>query len=205
MTEEDLVRRYPRLFHVTEVGAWESIQVHGLLPASMLLDRLGVTGPERERLEAWPRPHHRRFDDPLLGSVQLQDNRPLQVGPLRRCLDDGLDVADWCRMLNARVFFWADEQGLARLLGARWMRGRVREVLVFATERLLERARGPVETSRINSGAAWMRAARRGLGTFEKLGEGDPRRRVLEVVVHGWVEGPAGCLVERRKVEPRAG
>src|ERR1700753_2707160 len=56
MTEAELITVFPRLFHVTDGRAWPSIQKHGLLSTSALLDlyegggegRLVLEPPRRE-------------------------------------------------------------------------------------------------------------------------------------------------------------
>lgn len=51
MTEDDLgelLRDCPVLYHMAARGSWESIQRHGLLSTSALLDLFGVMGDRRE-------------------------------------------------------------------------------------------------------------------------------------------------------------
>jgi hypothetical protein len=75
----------------------------------------------------------------------------------------------WLRILNSRVFFWASQDGLDRLLGARLNRNRVREVLVVDTLSLAKAYADQMELCPINSGATIRKAARRGLNTFSPL------------------------------------
>ena len=42
MEIERLISRYPTLYHMAEDGSWESIQRHGLLSTSALLDRFEI-------------------------------------------------------------------------------------------------------------------------------------------------------------------
>ena len=56
LTPELLADIYPRLYHMAEVNSWDSIQRHGLLSTSALLDFFGYSGPERERIESARRP-----------------------------------------------------------------------------------------------------------------------------------------------------
>ncbi len=51
MTVEEFCAAYPRLYHMAEAAAWPSIQRHGLLSTSALLDLYGVAGAERARIE----------------------------------------------------------------------------------------------------------------------------------------------------------
>lgn len=205
MTPEDLAALHPRLFHITTPGALPGILQHGLLPTSALLDLYAVPHPGRDAIEASRRPGSITLHHPVHGAATITDNLPLHVRALEACLDDGLQPVDWFRILNARVFLWATEQGLARLLNARLNRTRPRTVLVFDTFGVARACAGRVEISAINSGATIRRPARRGLETFTPLarhsypewrrlrGRSD---RILEVTVVGGIPAPALHLVD---------
>jgi hypothetical protein len=128
MDDEELIEGCPRLFHVTETGAWPSIRRRGLLSTSALLDLFSLPEPLRSQIEAQPRLRDVVLADPHVGRVVIRDNRPLRPHILRSCLK-GL-VSDWCRLLNARVFFWASERRLRNHLRARGHRGQPRDILV---------------------------------------------------------------------------
>lgn len=200
MSPEELAERHPRLFHVTEPGAWPSIARFGLLSTRRLLDLFAVGAERRAHLATRRRPEAVALEHPQYGQVVLNDQRSLSESALRRCLDDGLEPADWIGMLNDQVFFWADEAGLDwadeagldRLLTARMNRERPREILVVDTLSLARAHLGRVEISPINSGATLRRPARRGLGTFTPLGamsfdtwrrKRGQRDAILEVVI----------------------
>ena len=209
MTPDELAARHPRLFHVTEPGAWPSIRRLGLLSTSRLLDLFEVGAGARQALETQRRPGAVRLNHPSHGAIVLNDNLPLSETALAGCLDDGLKPVDWLRMLNARVFFWADEDGLGRLLGAKANRGRARDVIVVDTLGLARAHADRMELCPINSGATLRRPARRGLSTFSPLAAhayDDWRRlrgqrdRILEVVVRGGVAD-----IERHVLEVRTG
>ena len=196
MTPEDLSTRHPRLFHVTEPGASASIRRFGLLSTSRLLDLFDLSGNERAALELKRRPAAVPLCHPRYGQAVLNDNLPLSERGLASCLDDGLIPADWLKMLNARVFFWADADGLDRLLTARVNRDRPREVIVVDTLGLARAHADRMELCPINSGATLRRPARRGLATFSPLAAHsyDQWRRlrgrldrIREVVVRGGV------------------
>jgi hypothetical protein len=162
---EELIDHFPRLFHVTEAGAWPSILRHGLLSTSALLDLYGIDDASRVAIETEPRPGAVLLDDPTLGRAVVRDNRPLRVDILRRCLDG--TVSDWCRALNTRVFFWATERRLENHLRARGHRDQPREVVVVDTARLLARDGAAVTLCAFNSGSAlYPNAPRRGPGSF---------------------------------------
>ncbi len=214
MTPEDLAARHPRLYHVTDPAAVDGIRQHGLLPTSDLLTRFGLTGDARRAIECQPRTTGVVLTHPVYGQVTITDNSPLSMAALAACLDDGLSPEQWLLQLNRRVFFWADEEGLARLLGARLNRGRDRAVLVLDTLSLARRHAERVELSAINSGATIRRPARRGLATFTPLGvcSFDAWRRlrgridrVREVTVVGGVADVARHIVEVRHRRAGAG
>jgi hypothetical protein len=168
MDDEELIERFPRLFHVTEAGAWQSIRHHGLLSTSALLDLFGIAEPLRSRIEARPRPRDFILEDPRLGRVVIRDNRPLRPHILRGCLKGA--ISDWCRLLNARVFFWANERRLRTHLRARGHRGQPREVLIVDTRRLLARHHDSISLCEFNSGSTlYPNAPRRGPHSFLPL------------------------------------
>ncbi len=207
MTPEQLAARHPRLYHVTTPGAWNTISRLGLLSASALLDLFRLDADRRAELTARRRPREVRIEHPLHGTAVLNDNLPLSERALASCLDDGLTPQDWLGLLNGRVFFWADPQGLDRLMGARMNRNRPREVLVFDTLGLARAHAENIEISPINSGSTIRRPARRGRATFTPLlakSYADWQRqrgrqdRILEVTVRGGVADIARYLVEVR-------
>ncbi len=64
MRVEELVRNYPRLFHMAAAGAWPSIAAYGLLPTRDIVATSALTGAERALIV-----HHQRrrpvtFDHP---------------------------------------------------------------------------------------------------------------------------------------------
>lgn len=201
MTPEALAARHPRLFHLTAPGAIQGIVRHGLLPTSGLLDLFEVPMAARVPVEGARRPASVVLVHPVHGRAEITDNLPLHMRALAACLDHGLTPVDWLRMLNERVFFWADEAGLDRLLNARINRGRARDVLVLDTLGLVRALAERVALSTINSGSTVRRAARRGLSTFVPLLE-HRSGRILEVTVVGGVTGIGEHVREVRERRP---
>lgn len=207
MTPNELAARHPRLFHVTEPGAWPSIERHGLLSTNAALVHFDAPRDIIAKVSAHPRPATITLDHPENGTLILNDQLPLNEKALTVCLDGGLSPQDWLRILNDRVFFWPDEANLERLLGARINRGRVRDVLVFDTLSLAHAAHDRMELSPINSGATIRKPARRGPETFtpisalsyrnwqRKRGRRDTVREVT--VVHA-LSNPGAHLLEIR-------
>jgi hypothetical protein len=168
MTPDDLAERYPRLFHLTAPDALDGIMRYGLRSTSSLLRDCEMTAPERARIETSRRPDEVALQHPLVGPVTINDNKPLHEARLARVLDDGLSPADWLRMLNARVFFWAREDGLRSLSSAAANRVRPRLVLVVDTRRLTQAYADWIDLCPINSGAT-RGITRRGLATFTPM------------------------------------
>jgi len=107
---------------------------------------------------------------------------------LKRCLQDGLKPRDWYELLNARVFFWATEERLERLLGADAYRERPHTVLTLDTRSLVTDHSDRIVLSPINSGCTRPFPHPRGRSTFLPLREYPfqywrKRRRSSEAVV----------------------
>ena len=51
MSPEEFSEIFPSLYHMAELGTWESIRRHGLLSTTALLDLYEISGKEREVLE----------------------------------------------------------------------------------------------------------------------------------------------------------
>jgi hypothetical protein len=208
LTHETLAARWPRLFHLTEVGAWPAIQRDGLLSTSLLLDLYKICGAEREALEAAKRPQTVAIHHPDHGTAWIHDNRPTNLIALRRTLT-GMSEDDWFRELNRRVFFWLSETRLDRLLTAQYNRGRPHDVLVLDTRHLLEVHGNRVELSHLNTGAVH-RAANypRGAGTFRTIrdypwrerSKAAPREPIVELTVPGALTDVASFVVDVRTV-----
>jgi hypothetical protein len=165
----EFAERYPRLYHMAEVGSWEGIRRHGLLSTSALLDRWEVRGAARTELEKRRRPESVTITHPKHGDAVIRDQKPMDDRGLQKSLRDGLSPADWYEILNGRVFFWVCEDRLARLLGARAYRGRRQTVLTIDTAGLLERHAKRVTLSPINSGCTKPNPQPRGRDTFLRL------------------------------------
>jgi hypothetical protein len=209
MTPEELSSRHPRLFHVTFPGAWDGIRQRGLLPTSRLLDVFELPTEQRDRIERARRATAIAIAHPLHGTAVINDQLPMSETALADCLDDGLEPADWLSMLNRRVFFWCDEEGLARLLGARANRTRALDVLVVDTLGLARAYARKIELCPINSGATIRKPARRGLSTFTPLLElsyaawsqkRNTRDRIREVTVVDGVPDIERFVLEVRRV-----
>lgn len=168
MTPIQLVRNYPRLYHMAVPGSWPSIRSQGLLSTSGLLDLHRVNGEERRRLEVELRPECVPITSPR-GHAIIRDQKPMSMNALRGCLTGGLEPADWLRILNKRSFFWLTKARLLRLLSGRAYRNRPQVVLTVDTESLINAHGERVELSRINSGSTIYNPQPRGLDLFRSI------------------------------------
>jgi hypothetical protein len=166
MTPGDIAARHPVLWHLAEAEGAAGIAARGLWPAADLVALFGADPrPVTER-----RPGPVVLRHPVHGVAVLNDNRPLSMRALARCLDDGLTPRDWLAMLNARVFFWPDRRRVDRLAAAAGNAGRRKVLYEVDTRSLLDAHADRAEITPINSGSTVRRAARRGLSTFTPIG-----------------------------------
>jgi hypothetical protein len=154
---------------MAESGTWPSIKKYGLRSTSSLLDLYGITGKERDIIEATRRASAITLKAPGLPPAVIRDQAPINEAILSEILKDELEPSDWYRILNSKVFFWVTEKRLNKLLGARLYRGRAHTVLEVDTAKLLEKHLDQTTLSPINSGNTMMAAACRGLDTFQPL------------------------------------
>ena len=170
MDTETLITTFPRLFHVAEAGAWESIKQHGLLSTSALLDVAGLEGSDRHAIESERRP----AGVTLRGtSFVIRDQKPMSDNKLRRCLEgSGMSPRDWYELLNGLVFFWLAEDRLRTLLNARSYRDRAHDVLTLDTRSVVTAYAQQVRLSPINSGSTLFASApARGPQTFRSIAD----------------------------------
>ena len=209
MTEEELVRHFPRLWHMAEDGSFESIKEHGLLSTSALLDRYGVAGHERVALESRWRPQSVTISKDGLPNAIVRDQKPMTESALQKCLAADVTPEQWFEILNDRAFFWLSRDRLRGLLGARAYRGRPQEVLTVDTADLLRSHRANVELSPLNSGATIYNPQPRGRDTFLPISDYPFQERrktravdksVVELVVRGGVPDIADHLIAAHRI-----
>lgn len=212
MDVDELIRRYPHLFHLTEAGSWPAIATHGLLPASEIVSTSAHSPSEQVEILSRPRPRALSIDHPLFGRAVIRDQTPLRAHILERVLL-GMSVEQWLATLNDRVFFWLHPQRLNQLLDARRNRGRPHDVLVVDTASLIAKHHDRIELSAINSGATLFPGApARGPFTFrtiedypyaERRRHHTPQTAVVELAVLGGVPDIADHVVNvHRRLGP---
>ena len=185
-TPEEIVARYPVVFHMAEAGSWPSIRCHGLLSTSALLDLFEVEEPDRTKIESEWRPDSVRISHPERGGAIIRDQGPMGPDSLTPQLDR-MSTSQWYRLLNGKSFFWATRDRLNRFLNARPYRNIVHDVLTVSTSDLLRRHFSRITLADFNTGVtAFGPRHPRGPDAFKTiedftLGNGNPG--IVEVVV----------------------
>lgn len=170
LTPTILAERYPRLYHMAEANSWGSIERHGLLSTTALLDLFEYSGIEREMIESQRRSSSVVIKHLVYGTAVIRDNIPMRESALEKCLQ-GYTPREWYELLNRRVFFWVSKERLFRLLRAREYRRKRQTILTVDTARLLERHADRVTMAPINSGATLYNPPKRGPGTFQRISD----------------------------------
>jgi hypothetical protein len=150
-----LIELYPRVYHMAERGAWDSIRTHGLMSATAVLDHLAIEGGDRARFES---EHRNQKMDVRAGNpsnIVLRDQKPMPEGRLIQVLTDGTTPRQWYELINHKVFFWAEEQRLHRLLGARDYRKLEHDVLTLDSATFIPAYAEAIWLCHMNSGNTW--------------------------------------------------
>lgn len=153
ITIDQLVDHYPRVYHVAEKGALDSIEAIGLLSTTAILDRLSIEGASRAEIELQPRRTTIELHDPEIGIFIVRDQKPLSASKLEKCLGDGISVEEWCSLLNRKVYFFLDRAQANKLLEAREYRDRSHFVLEFDTRSLASAYQSTVTLAAMNTGS----------------------------------------------------
>lgn len=196
MTVEELLAVYPRLWHMAMDDSWPSIEKHGLLSTSALLDLYGYTGEKRNLIEARHRPQSIPIEAKGLPGAIIRDQKPMSDSALKKCLLDGLAPVDWYRTLNKKCFFWLSRKRLQGLLQAKAYRAYPQVVLTVDTASLLKGTEKNVLLCPYNSGSTIMKPVKRGNDTFRTIADYDfatwkkargKKGAVVELVITGGV------------------
>jgi len=169
LTPKYLAERWPRLYHMAEASSWESVKRHGLLSTTALLDLFGISGAQRDAIEAARRPESVPIHHADHGTAWIRDNKPINETVLRRTLT-GMSEPDWYRTLNGRVFFWLSERRLEKLRNAPPYRQREHDILTVDTKSLVDVYATEIQLCHLNSGAVHPAADYpRGAGSFQPI------------------------------------
>ena len=167
-TVQQIVDLYPRLYHLAERDSWPSIEKHGLLSTTAILDLFGKSGSERYSIESEWRPSSVTIKHDLYGTAVIRDQRPMPPDALRAVLTNGVTPRQWYEFLNGKVFFWPTKDRLNRMLRA--YSGQAHILIVVDTYALIERHMDEITLSPINSGFARFKRGNRNFDTFQNIG-----------------------------------
>ena len=153
MTPDQFLDRCKFVCHVGPVGVWEQIAKHGFRTAEQLILESDLSEDERQRLLSTPRRESIRLS--VAGEeVLLRDQGPLFARKdLLSVLGDGLDVSDWVRLLNRRVYFFTDQISMQRLRDKYVELDGAQEVIWLSPLRVIRTEGLCLELTSQNSGA----------------------------------------------------
>lgn len=207
MDLQRFVERYPRLYHMAEVGTWPSIRDRGLLSASAVLDLFGIAGRQRAPFEARQRTEMMTVLPGQADAIVLRDQKPMPPDRLVKALPSGVSPEAWYRLINGKVFFWAEEHRLFRLLGARAYRNIPHDVLTLNTASIVAAHLERLWVCHMNSGNTWPAPHARTPDIFQRMSNypvrknGNPIKPVVEVVVDEGVPDIARHVVALRRMQ----
>jgi len=168
---DELIEDCPTLYHMAERQSWPAIRKQGLLSTTALLDRYGIDGADRNRIEAQRRPKSVVLEKSGVGRAVVRDQFPMDDKGLSRCLQDGLTAEDWYRLLNGKVFFWLTRDRLLRLLNAGTYRSDEHDVIELSTSPLVDAHRERIWFCPMNSGCTKPFPHNRGRDTFQRISD----------------------------------
>ena len=178
-TIQQIMDIYPRLYHLAERDSWPSIERHGLLSTTAILDLFGKTGSERYSIESEWRRSSVTIKHDVYGTAVIRDQLPMPPNALKAVLTDGVTPRQWYEFLNGKVFFWPTKDRLDSMVSA--YRGQALVLIVVDTYALIEAHMDEITLSRINSGFARYKRGNRNFDTFQSIGSYRQVRRERDV------------------------
>ncbi|SKA21088.1 DUF7002 family protein [Novilysobacter spongiicola] len=197
MLAKNVVSRYPTIYHMAEAGTWESIRERGLMSTTAVLDHLGIQGVDRAPFETLHRAAMARVGENA--GIVLRDQIPMPPQRLEQALVDGTTPEQWYRLINGKVFFWAQEHRMHRLLN--YYGDTEHDVLHVDTKSLLADHANDVWLCHMNSGNTLPIPHHRGIDVFKRIDAypetrtGRPAKEVVEIVVDYAVPNIAAHVV----------
>jgi len=184
---------------VAPAGAWEQIRRSGLRTAEQLI--LAADLDDALRLSLLGSPRAAAVALTVTGqTIVLRDQAPLlKRKDLQSLMADGMDVADWIRLLNRRIYLFSREAAMRTLLEKYVARDGAQDILVISPLRLLDAVGSRIELTTQNTGAIARRAgAQKSPEVFQPLRR-FPNRVPTEVTVVDGV-GDLGVVVRAERV-----
>jgi len=153
MTPDQFLERCKFVCHVGPVGVWEQIAKHGFRTAEQLILGSDLSDEEQQRLLSTPRQESIRLR--VEGDeVLLRDQGPLFARKdLTSILGEGLDVSDWVRLLNQRVFFFTDQLSMQKFRDKHVETDGAQEVIWLSPLRVIRLEEMRLELTSQNSSA----------------------------------------------------
>lgn len=142
------------LWHVGPPGSWDRMRRTGFRTAQQLIDASTADEEQRRMLTDAPRRHTVLLD--VDGEqVRLRDQGPLFARKdLTPLLEPGMQVADWVRLLNDRVYLFSDRSSRQKILD----KYGTQDVITVDPRRLLDVVGDRVELADQNTGAVARRS-----------------------------------------------
>jgi hypothetical protein len=183
MTPDQFLDRCKFVCHVGPVGVWEQIAKHGFRTAEQLILGSDLSEEEQQQLLSTPRREsiRLRVDG---DEVLLRDQGPLFARKdLASILGDGLDVSDWVRLLNRRVFFFTDQLSMQKLRDKYAELEGAQEVIWLSPLRVIRMEEVSLELTSQNSGAIARRSGTQKLADTFVPFSSFPNRRPKELTM----------------------
>lgn len=166
-----LVRCYPKLYHLTASGCWESIMEYGLLSTNALIARSRMSPGKKLKIGRRRRPKSEEVCVPQAICVSesspsheiecgrplkavIRDQKPLILRKLRDQLDfQGACITEeeWFERQNERVFFFLSRDSVSNMMKVY----KQQDMLVVCTKSLVKAYCDRIELSAYNSGSNW--------------------------------------------------
>lgn len=143
MNLDDLVARFPNVWHATFPGGWDGIQRSGLRPAADLLKaakRAKEASALREEVVELKLPD---------GEATLRHQAPNRKDPAPYL--DGISVEEWYQLLNGRSYLFVNREDVDKLVNTCLELGIGQEVATFQTRRLLSPVAEHVQVNTVNA------------------------------------------------------
>jgi len=198
VTPDQFLHHCKRICHVGPAGAWERISREGFRTAEQLIGAATVDDQQRLELLSAPRRESVRLK---IGEdeVVLRDQGSLygKKDPTS-VLGEGIDIAEWTKTLNRRVYFFTEEIPMRKLLKKYVEQDGAQEVIWLSPLRLFRAAEGRIELAGQNAGALARRSGpQKTVKTFLPIARFPDRRPIEVTVVDGLEDAAAVVRAER--------